>query len=149
MQLTNHDKNIIEKVKLYLDQHTDKRFKIADLSLKYNINRTRLCKAFSTHYQTSIYQYHLKRVMGYALEAIQNGMSIKEVSYKLGYSDPASFSRAFKQVHLKPPEFFKYLVICFYITNLSVNFLLLNDTICSENLIKHSANYFYLHVAKP
>jgi AraC-like DNA-binding protein len=65
-----------------------------------------LCRLFREHGERSPYQFLLRVRMNYALDRLLlAGGCVKRACYEAGFTDPAHFSRLFKQVHgLSPRE---------------------------------------------
>ena len=65
-----------------------------------------LCRLFREHGELSPYQFLLRLKMNLALDRLLlSGGRVKQACYESGFTDPAHFSRLFKQIHgLSPRE---------------------------------------------
>jgi AraC-like DNA-binding protein len=104
MKISNKDVVISCAVRDHLIQNPSFRISITDLVEQFQIPRSKLIKTYKALFNKSIKQHHLKLMMDYALSELESGAQVKELSYRLGYSDPKNFARAFKQVHAHLPK---------------------------------------------
>jgi len=64
-----------------------------------------LCRLFREHGDLSPYQFLLRLKMNHALDRLLlSGGRVKQACYESGFTDPAHFSRVFKQIHGLSPR---------------------------------------------
>lgn len=107
MRLSNEDVVITCAVRDHLIENPTLRTGITELAEQFRIPRSKLIKTYKILFNKSIKQHHLQLMMNYALAELENGAQVKELSYRLGYSSPKNFARAFKQVHKHVPKIAK------------------------------------------
>lgn len=94
----------------YIKEHFVKLNSLEDIALACSIDGAYLCRLFRKYDTQSPYQYLLHLKMAYAAQCFQQPeMLVKEVAFKLGFSDPFHFTRAFKKVFGICPQAFKQL----------------------------------------
>jgi AraC-like DNA-binding protein len=82
-----------------LSQHPRTPWNASTLAAELRVSREHLGRLFKTHTGRSAYDYIRDyRIRTAAQELRQNTLSIKEVSDLYGFTSPATFSKAFKQV---------------------------------------------------
>jgi two-component system response regulator YesN len=91
---------LIERAKTYIKEHFNEELTLEDLSKNLNISPQYFSKLFKEQtgynfieYLTYIRIEHSKYLMA------STDMTIKEICYSVGYSDPNYFSRLFKKKH--------------------------------------------------
>lgn len=73
---------------------------IGFIAKSVGVSETKLKSDFKSVYGLTLYQYYSMLQMRYARELLLNEtISIKEVSYSLGFSNPGKFSAAFKKIY--------------------------------------------------
>lgn len=81
---------------------------VADLPMELGVSQPTLGKLFRKFEGCTPHQYFLKMRMTYALYALQEeGRTVSDLAYELGYADPFTFSRSFKSVMGRSPSSFK------------------------------------------
>lgn len=110
MQINHRNIETFRDVERFIMNHLEKRIRIADLAIEFQMSESYLRKGFKLCYGITIHQYHLKRSMDYALEEMQKGEQIKVIAIRFGYYFPGSFTRAFKSVHNFSPQNYKSYV---------------------------------------
>lgn len=102
-ELRNIDKKIplhkgINKVKKYIDDHPNQRISIDELAKIAGLSSKYCSKQFRNQIGIGLKEYQIKVRLDYARFLLeQSNMSVKEVAYHLGYTDPFAFSKQFKQ----------------------------------------------------
>jgi two-component system, response regulator YesN len=104
MRISNEDVVISCAVRDHLIQNPTLRISITDLAKQFHISRSKLIFVYKALFNKSIKQHQLRLMMDYALSELESGAQVKELSYRLGYSSPKNFARAFKQVHAYLPK---------------------------------------------
>lgn len=89
----------MEDVKLMLDSDPEANVTIAELAGACGISTEHFSRRFRRHAGTSAKTYQLQSRMRFARQLLQHeGLNVKEVAGRLGYSDAYVFSRQFKKV---------------------------------------------------
>jgi len=104
MNMSNEDVVISCAVRDHLIKNPAQRIEVRNLAKQFHISRSKLILTYKALFNKSIKQHHLQLMMDYALSELENGAQVKELSYRLGYSNPKNFARAFKQVHARLPK---------------------------------------------
>ena len=89
----------------YLLNNLDKRFTLDELAFKFNYSKSYLHTKFKvkTGYPLLAF-FNLKKVQKACELLNYSDLSIKEISFKVGYEDPLYFSRNFKNLMGKSPR---------------------------------------------
>lgn len=97
-----------KRCRSYLRDHFLELESANELARATNVDPTYLSRLFRTFDQESPYKCLMRLKMGHAARLlIQQDLSVKEVSYLIGYSDQLQFSRSFKRVYGVAPIHFK------------------------------------------
>ena len=92
------NEEVIEFVKDYIRKNYKEDISLADLSTKIGISSHYLSRLYKKYENENYKDYLTKIRMEEAKKLIKGKkLSIKEISYEIGYSDPNYFSRAFKK----------------------------------------------------
>lgn len=104
--LNTHSKsNLIENITAYLDQNLDSTLKTEDIAQKFNYSTSYVLNLFKKHTGYSLIQFFNLKKMQKACEYLKySDLSIKEISFKLGFQDPFYFSRIFKKTIGQSPS---------------------------------------------
>lgn len=78
------------------------------LATKVHMSVSKLKYVFKAVHGTSIYNYYQKARMEKSLELLQEGKTVTETAYELGYSDLSNFTRTFKKQFNLSPGSIKY-----------------------------------------
>lgn len=78
------------------------------LANKAHMSVSKLKYTFKAVHGTSIYNYYQKARMEKSLELLQDGKTVAETAYELGYSDVSNFTRNFKKQFNLSPGSVKY-----------------------------------------
>lgn len=93
----NHMRELMECVRLYLQDAFLEEHTLKGICLKFGINEFALKNKFKEYFNTTVFDFILSRRLEYARDLLQNtDQSIQEVSTKVGYKYPNHFSTAFK-----------------------------------------------------
>ncbi|HEV7300866.1 MAG TPA: AraC family transcriptional regulator [Tepidisphaeraceae bacterium] len=102
---------LIESASAALSRDLDKRLDTATLAASHGLSYERFRKIFRQRTGISPGEYRIRRRIDRARVLIaQDRLSNKEVAYQLGYADPFTFSKQFKQVVGVSPEMFRRTV---------------------------------------
>ncbi|WP_299064554.1 AraC family transcriptional regulator [uncultured Polaribacter sp.] len=104
---SNND-NIINSVKKFLLDNLDKTFSLDEIAEKFNYSKSYLHTKFksNTGYPIMVF-FNLKKTQKACEYLNYTDLSIKEISYKIGFEDPLYFSRIFKNFMGKSPRNYK------------------------------------------
>lgn len=113
------ENKLAEEICKYLSNHVYERVTLEELSENFHFGKSHLCGVFKKAHGDTIVSYHLKLKISEAKRLLrEEKMSVSEVSERLGFENPAYFSRIFgKIVGMSPRAFRKKLI------NSSVMFL--------------------------
>lgn len=103
--MKRHTKALVIAVKEYIDAHPDGYKSTTELAGMVGISRNALQAGFKFMYNTGIKAYYDAICMARAKQLLDEGNSIKVVSYACGYKSLSAFSTAFKKrTGLSPRE---------------------------------------------
>lgn len=98
--------SVITRIRAYIEAHYMQELALEDVSREVNISPNYFSRFFKEETGENFIDYLTKVRMQKARELLDEGMSVKEVSYRVGYGDPNYFSRAFKKaVGVTPTEY--------------------------------------------
>jgi AraC-like DNA-binding protein len=99
--------NAIQKACLYLRDNINKNMNIEEIAMNMNVNYSHFRKAFKKYTGLSPIQYHLTLRIQQAIYLLTNTeMSIKEISFNLGFGSVFYFSKLFKEkMQITPSEY--------------------------------------------
>ncbi len=91
----------------WLRININKNYSVSEISQKFNFNKDYLCRIFKKHTGMSIVKYMNGVKIGKAKELLcSSELSIKEISYSLGFNDDKYFMKLFKtHENLTPSEY--------------------------------------------
>lgn len=95
--------DIATAAEVYLEQTNELNVSVQTIADELQISRNYLSKAFKKKYNMTIQEYIFKRKMINAKDLIRQGVKIKNVAEKVGYTDVYTFSKAFKKFYKIPP----------------------------------------------
>ncbi len=98
----------INTVKSYLLSNLDKNFSLKEIADKFNYSASYLQASFKkeTGYPIIIF-FNLKKIQKACEYLNYTDMSIKEISFRMGFKDPLYFSRIFKKYMDSSPKNYK------------------------------------------
>lgn len=92
----------------HIQEHFLRLRTLEQITQECHVDGAYLCRLFRRYDHQSPYQYLLRLKMNRAAEWLQEpGTLVKQVSEKLGFTDPCHFSRAFKTAFGLAPETFR------------------------------------------
>ncbi len=104
-QYQTNEINVVDKVKSLLEGRIFDNISIDEITEATGIGKSKLIALFSDYTGLSPYQYFLHMKINKAKEWLNMGLSVKEISYRLGFQDPCYFSRIFtKKTGFSPTE---------------------------------------------
>ncbi len=95
----------VEKVKRYLEDHPERMVSIDEMAAVAGLSRFHFGRLFKTVEGVSPGDYQTNLKMENAINLLSSShMSIKEISYRLGFGSPTYFCKVFKQKIGMPPN---------------------------------------------
>jgi PAS domain S-box-containing protein len=97
----------IQQAQYFIERNYDKKLTLKDIADEVCLSPKYLSRVFKKNTGMSFLDYKLKLRIQKAKEMLtQSGENIEEISYKLGYQNPESFGKVFRQyVNLTPREY--------------------------------------------
>lgn len=93
----------------YMLRHIDERITLQQLCKRTNLSIPYLVKLFNKHTGHSPIDYFLRLKIKRACEYFDStDLTVKEVCYKLGFTDPYYFSRLFSKIMGQPPKKYRF-----------------------------------------
>ncbi|WP_299664619.1 AraC family transcriptional regulator [uncultured Polaribacter sp.] len=107
LNLINND-NIVNSIKKFLLDKLDQNFTLDEIATKFNYSKSYLHTKFKTNtgYPILVF-FNLKKTQKACEYLNYTDLSIKEISFKVGFEDPLYFSRIFKNFMGKSPRDYK------------------------------------------
>lgn len=105
-QVSNKDieNNTVENAIEYMKSHLDVPLKINDIAAKFSYSPSHFFSLFKNHTGYSPINYFNYLKIQKACQYLSfTGMSVKEISFALGFNDPLYFSRLFKKLMSTSP----------------------------------------------
>lgn len=105
---THQSDSIVDSIKDFLMNNLDKNFTLDEIASKFNYSKSYLHTKFKikTGYPVLVF-FKLKKVQKACEYLSYTDLSIKQISYKIGFDDPLYFSRTFKNFMGKSPRNYK------------------------------------------
>jgi len=96
----------LTSVKQLLETDYAHHLTLEELARRAGLNRRKLTEGFKALFGTGVHEYLLEQRMIQAGNFLRQGLSVNEVSEKVGYQGHGAFSRAFKRYYgLSPRQF--------------------------------------------
>ena len=90
--------NTIGKIKKYIEENYMKDIGLEDIASAVGFDKSYIGRIFKKSEGKTIMNYVLEYRIEKANSLIKKGMCVSEVSYAVGFNDPAYFSKCFKKV---------------------------------------------------
>ena len=102
------EETLIDSIKLFLLNNLDKNFSLDYIATKYNFSKSHLQLRFKleTGYPL-MYFFNFKKIQQASEYLNYTDLSVKEISFKVGFQDPLYFSRIFKNYSGKSPRLYR------------------------------------------
>lgn len=98
VQLAATDIDRLHAAKAYIRQHMFEALSLQQISRESGLNEFKLKKGFRELFHTTVFGYLNELKMNYARQLILNsGCTVLEAAYSVGYTEPYSFTRAFRK----------------------------------------------------
>ncbi len=89
----------LRKAIVYIDNEYEKPLQLADVAAACTVSPAYLSRLFTEHMQSSFVNYLTSVRIQHAQYLLREGnVSVKEISYQVGYQDPNYFSKIFKKI---------------------------------------------------
>jgi len=99
---------IIQKAMDYLEKNYEKKIVLRDISSYLNISPYYFSHIFKKKTGVSFHKYAVELKLRYALQMLKNpDIPIKEIAYRLGFSDEFHFCKVFKKKYKFTPGYFR------------------------------------------
>ncbi|MDY3304518.1 MAG: AraC family transcriptional regulator [Clostridia bacterium] len=95
--IITRDSIIFKKAVTYMNDSVSHQIYVTDIAKKLNISVSQLKRIFLKHSGLSVHKYFLKLKFKFASKLLKTGLSVTEVSEKLGFSSQSYFSSSFKR----------------------------------------------------
>lgn len=96
---TDPELMLFHKCVEYINHNYLKIKSVSTVADEFAITHSKLCKLFKDYENSSPHKVLLKRKMTHAVYELYHELrNVNEIAYELGFSDPYSFSKAFKRV---------------------------------------------------
>jgi AraC-like DNA-binding protein len=107
----NYYQKIVEKAKFLMEGRVEDILSLSDVSEELGLSPSRFNEIFKTYTAMTPYQYFIQLKIHRAERLLEEeGASVKEVAFSLGFEDQHYFSRLFKnKTGIAPSEWKKYL----------------------------------------
>lgn len=103
--LSRQDRDRIHRAGEILTEQFENPPTLAELSKLIGTNEFKLKQGFKEIFGTTPYAYHLQYKMEHArMLVLDTGLTLAEIAYRVGYSDPAHFTNAFRKEFGIPPS---------------------------------------------
>lgn len=99
--------HFVYDAKLFIDAHYLERINIEDIATEARLSEYHFIRLFKQAFNTTPYQYMIKKRLLHAQELLLSGTTIDQIIHATGFSDAASFSKAFKSQFGSSPRQFK------------------------------------------
>ncbi len=86
------------QAKLWIHEHLASISNVNDLSNAMNLSPSYLSRIFKQHWGGSTHEFIIREKMELAKHLLEQGYLIKEIASHLNYTDPFTFSKAFKRI---------------------------------------------------
>lgn len=81
----------------YLDEHCSEELSLELMSERAGYSTSHLVRSFRRYFGLTPHAYQLNRRIQFGRKALQQGATIADVAYKVGFADQPHFQRAFKK----------------------------------------------------
>lgn len=94
----DRNQRIVRKAKKFIEENFQHPLHLADIAEAVFLSPNHFCTIFKNQVGCSFHQYLIKVRMEKAKDLLENSdLTIKQISYQVGYKDPNYFSRAFRK----------------------------------------------------
>lgn len=97
MPLSSTDHERIHSIRHQLETTPETSGSISELARQYGVSPSKLKRDFFLAYETCVGGFANTRRLMLGKRLLEEGVSVSQVAYRIGYSHPANFSAAFKR----------------------------------------------------
>lgn len=106
----NADIHRIQPVLNYVQKHYDKQIRLDEMCRLLNVNKSYFCRLFKNATSLSFMEFLYKTRLDAAVKLLLHSeKTITEISYEVGFSSPAYFTKVFRENKGYTPSFYKKL----------------------------------------
>lgn len=99
---------LIDEIKLYLEQNTNRMITMDELASRFYINKHYISRLFQKNYNMSPIQYHTELRIHQAVKLLElTNLSVMEIAGRIGYSSSERFGKAFKKLMGTTPSAYR------------------------------------------
>lgn len=100
---------VLEPVFPYINQHLKENISLADIVSHCDISQGYLSRLFKQNFGITVMDYiHLCKIRQAKVWMNQIHMSIGDISFELGYSEPSYFSKIFRKFEGTPAQEYRH-----------------------------------------
>lgn len=97
IKVVKNDKEIVLEIMAYISKNYSENITLKSLSEKFKYKSEKISYLFHKHLNVRPIEYLIQYRMTVAYKLLEEGTSVKEVAYLIGYNDEFYFSRIFKK----------------------------------------------------
>jgi AraC-like DNA-binding protein len=97
----------IVQAKLFIDMHYDEEIDLDNISDEAHFSKFHFIRLFKSIYQRTPHQYLIYVRIEKAKDLLQQGLSVTDVCYKIGFSSITSFTGLFKKLIRRSPSVYQ------------------------------------------
>jgi transcriptional regulator GlxA family with amidase domain len=106
--MKKRDLQLIDEIRLYLDENLFAPHTVHDLCRQFNINREKLQLGFHQLVQSTVHAYIIRqRLERAAQRLLESDDSIKAIAIESGYKKQRSFNKIFKTIYRLTPATYR------------------------------------------
>jgi AraC-like DNA-binding protein len=100
-----HSEQLVEKAKFYMEENIYSEINLNRIGEMLGVSTSHLNEVFKSYTAMTPYQYYISIKIRKAKDLLEHGaLSVKEVAFRLGFTDQYYFSRLFKHKTGIPPS---------------------------------------------
>ncbi|WP_461789463.1 helix-turn-helix transcriptional regulator [Pedobacter sp.] len=111
VQVLRIDDTLLGEVKAFLEENYHRPITICELCRRFGVNQVSLSRRFKLSFEITIHIFLMNLRMKKAVQLLKEEISIKTIAEKVGYSETAAFSKAFKSRFNQSPSQFRKKII--------------------------------------
>ncbi|HEV2353922.1 MAG TPA: AraC family transcriptional regulator [Puia sp.] len=106
--MLTRDDSLIREIREFIDAHFYQENGIADLCLRFNVNRDKLQLGFRRIVGSTVHSYIIRRRMDIAARRLRETHdAIKTIALESGYKKQRSFAKTFKSIYDLSPAVYR------------------------------------------
>lgn len=99
---------VVSAAKIYIDDHyMEEALSLEEIARQVCVTPYYLSRLFHAEMGMTFTDYLTKTRLDKAVAMLQEGISVKEICFQIGYNDPNYFSRLFRKIYGVPPTEFR------------------------------------------